>query len=139
MNKSIDPTEGIIIKILPDQILTDERGTITKLLDGVEIQSILVLNSYKGAIRSNHWHKRDWHFSIVDSGSLNYYERPVGSTEKPIKLKIEQGQIFFTKPKTEHCMEFLEDTRITCACRLPRDQKSYEDDTVRLGFDLSKL
>lgn len=122
------PTEVIVTL---DERHVDERGEIVPLVD-CDMKSALIISSNKGSIRANHYHKKDWHYCYVISGSIEYYHRPVGSSEAPEKITIHTGQLFFTPPMVEHAMVFPEDTVFLTLARNPRDQQTYEKDTVRV-------
>jgi len=48
---------------------TDVRGAITKILDnGTAIKSILLITCETGAVRANHYHKKDSHYAYLLSG-----------------------------------------------------------------------
>ena len=52
-----------------------------------------------------------------------------------IKKKIvSQGQLLFTGPMVDHAMFYTEETEIIVLSKNPRDQKTYEEDTVRIDF-----
>ena len=61
---------------------TDVRGAITKILDnGTAIKSILLITSQAGAVRANHYHKKDSHYAYLLSGKMEYTEKPVSGGE----------------------------------------------------------
>lgn len=116
----------------PDFI--DARGSITNLLLGASIQSVSEIVSARGAVRANHYHRQDAHHAYVVSGSVLYFERPLGSTEIPTPKRYEPGDMFYTPSMVEHAMLFAEDTVIlTFAPRL-RDHVNHESDVVRVEF-----
>ena len=110
---------------------TDERGEIQPLVDR-EMHSALVISSKKGSIRANHYHKTDWHYMYVLSGSFDYYYRPTGSDEEPKKITVRAGEMVFTPPMEDHATVFTEDCELLAISRNPRDQATYESDTVRI-------
>ena len=110
---------------------TDERGMIQPLVDR-PMRAASLITSKAGSIRGNHYHKTDWHYCYLLSGRMEYYERPVGSDEKPTKLVFHPGQMVYSKPMTEHAMKFLEDSVWICLFRNCRHQEDYEADTVRV-------
>lgn len=118
----------IIIKL--ENPFIDERGKIIPLVD-LPMKSCVLITSKKGTIRANHYHKTDWHFCYVLSGTIEYYHRPVGSKEPPEKVIVKQDQLFFTPPMVEHAMVFKEDTVFLTLGRNSRKQQSYESDLVR--------
>ena len=111
---------------------TDERGGITKVLDGdFTIRSILRLTSKKGSIRSNHYHKTDSHYCYLVSGKAEYYEKPVegGTIEKTV---LSAGDMVYSAPMIIHAFKFLEDTEMYAYAAKSRNQADYEADTVRV-------
>jgi quercetin dioxygenase-like cupin family protein len=109
----------------------DARGAIQPISDE-PVGSCVLISSKKGAIRANHYHKADWHYCYVTSGSIDYYFRPVGDKNPPKCVRIKTGQTFFTPPLIEHAMCFPEDTTFVCLGRHSRDQATYEADIVRV-------
>ena len=47
---------------------------------------------------------------------------------------MKKGELLFTGPVVDHAMFYTEDTSILTVSRNPRDQKTYEEDTVRIKF-----
>lgn len=113
----------------------DERGEITTWLKNCDILSV---TSKTGTNRANHYHKNSGHLTIVTKGSIHYYERPVGSTEKPTYKKYITGEKFWTGPMIEHQMVFDEDSEFWFFSTGCRSQNEYENDLVRLNFNLSE-
>ena len=111
---------------------SDDRGEIQTLLEGIPFSSVLRITSCKGAIRANHYHKEDYHYCILESGRMEYYERPVGDTGAPTCVTIHPGQVFYTRSMVEHAMKFIEDSVFWCFSRNSRAQANYESDTVRV-------
>ena len=109
----------------------DPRGSILPLADE-DMKSAVLITSKAGTIRANHYHKTDWHYCYVVSGSIDYYFRPVGNKQPPKHAKVKKGQIFFTPPLIEHAMCFPEDTVFVCLGRNSRAQEVYEADVVRV-------
>ena len=110
---------------------TDPRGSIQPLVDAA-MESCVLISSRKGTVRANHYHRTDWHYCYVLSGSIDYYHRPQGSGAAPEHVKIGAGQMFFTPPMVEHAMVFPEDTVFLTFGRNSRAQEVYEADVVRV-------
>jgi quercetin dioxygenase-like cupin family protein len=110
----------------------DDRGGIQPLVD-VRMESCVLISSSKGSVRANHYHKTDWHYCYVLSGSIEYYHRPTGTIAKPEKVVIKAGQLFFTGPMVDHAMVFPEDTVFLTLGRNSRAQEVYEADVVRIA------
>ena len=111
----------------------DARGEIQPLVD-IMMQSAVIIDSKKGSLRANHYHKTDWHYCYVLSGSIEYYHRPTGSNLDPELLIVKAGEMIFTPPMVDHGMKFPENTKFLTLSRNPRDQASYEADVVRVNM-----
>lgn len=125
-----------IDKLVPlDEPFEDARGKIQNLILSSGITSVAVITSKAGSIRSNHYHKTDWHYLYVVSGSMEYYERVVDGGDKnanPIIVKT--GQMVFTPPNQVHKTVFLEDTVLMSFAKNIRDHEHHEEDVVRVEF-----
>jgi oxalate decarboxylase/phosphoglucose isomerase-like protein (cupin superfamily) len=114
-----------------DESHADERGAIQSLVN-YPVKNVSLITSKKGTIRSNHYHKTDWHYMYMMSGSADYYFRPTGSNEPLQRLLFKTGDLVFTPPLEDHATVFLEDSLMVVMSRNPRDQASYEEDVVRV-------
>ena len=115
------------------EAFTDDRGAIQPLVDQL-MRSAVMITSRKGAVRGNHYHRTDWHYCYVVSGTMEYFHRPAGSAGEPERLVIGAGEMVFTPPMVEHAMRFPEDTTFLTLARNPRNQEDYEADIVRVLF-----
>jgi oxalate decarboxylase/phosphoglucose isomerase-like protein (cupin superfamily) len=113
----------------------DERGYILNVLEQ-PCGGVSIIFSKAGTSRSHHFHRRDAHWLLVLEGSMEYLERPVGSTEKPARRTIRQGEMVFTAEMVEHSTYFPEDTRLLSMSRFERTHASHEADVVRLAEPL---
>jgi len=136
----IDPVTDQERMSWPDQAIVpletpfvDDRGAIQPLVDRM-MRSAVMIESKKGALRANHYHKTDWHYCYVISGCIEYYHRPTGNEDEPEMLLVKQGQMVFTPPMIDHGMKFPEDTVFLTLSRNPRDQATYEADVVRVDM-----
>ena len=113
---------------------SDDRGIIQNLvsLNKSRMRSAVLIESKKGSIRANHYHKVDWHYCYIIFGSIEYYYRPTNSDKEPIKILINAGQVFYTPPMVEHAMVFPEDTVFLTLGGGTRLHEDYEDDLVRV-------
>ena len=121
----------VIVKM--DESFQDPRGGIQPLVN-LPMESCVIINSKKGTIRANHYHKTDWHYCYVLEGSIDYYHRPVNSSDTPEKVVVKTGQLFFTPPMVEHAMVFHENTTFLTLGRNSREQEVYEMDVVRVDL-----
>ena len=115
-----------------ERAFADPRGEIQPLVD-LPMESCVLIRSKKGTVRANHYHRTDWHFCYVLSGSIEYHHRPHGSDQKPDKVLIKTGQMFFTPPLVDHAMVFPEETVFLTFGRNSRAQEVYEADVVRIA------
>ncbi len=124
-----------VVKIKPE--FTDERGYISRIVndDKMGFRAVLYITGKKGAVRGNHYHKKDFHFVYCLSGKFRYSEK---NMDKPASKKesviLKPGDLVLSKPMTAHSMEFLEDSVFLAITTEAREQEKYESDLVRLKF-----
>lgn len=111
----------------------DERGELSHLLNSKKIfTSALLITCKKGAIRANHYHKKDTHYSFMVKGKMEYTYKPLSSKNRARRVTVNTDEIVETPPMTLHAMKFLEDSVFIAFTTEERDQKKYEKDTVRV-------
>ena len=111
----------------------DTRGIIQPLCD-LNMKSASLIVSQPNSWRANHFHKTDWHFIYVLRGQFEYFFRKTNSKEEIKKKIVKKGELLFTGPLIDHAMIYTEETEIIVLSKNPRDQKTYEEDTVRIDF-----
>ena len=111
----------------------DNRGFIQPLCD-LNMKSASLIYTKADQWRANHYHKKDWHFIYVIKGEFEYYFRKTNEKEDTKKKIVTQGQLLFTGPMIDHAMLYTKETEILVVSKNPRDQKTYEEDTVRIDF-----
>lgn len=119
-------------KITP--FFTDERGEMSYVIDGeAEINSILLITSKKGAVRANHYHKKDSHYSYMVSGKMEYtwYDIQPKKTQKKTVI-VKTGDLIYTPPMVAHAMHFLEDSTFLALSAKQRGKGKYEEDLTRV-------
>lgn len=115
----------------------DERGFISRLVDddNIHFRAVLLITSKTGAIRANHYHKKDSHFVYCLSGKFRYSEKVMkNKSSKTESVILKPGDLVLSRPMVAHRMEFLEDTVFLAITTEPREHDKYEKDTVRLEF-----
>lgn len=112
----------------------DQRGEIFKLLDDGEtlIKSVLLITCKKGAIRANHYHKKDTHYVYMLSGSMEYTEAAVDGKGYKETVLVKKGDIVYTPSNVAHAMRFLEESSFLTLSTESRHQDAYENDTIRV-------
>lgn len=118
-----------------DEPFVDARGIIQNLVLK-PMTSLAVITTKAGTLRSNHYHRTDWHYIYVVSGRIAYFERDVVRDDDTIPDSVEfgAGEMFFTPPMKEHAVAFLEDTVIMTASKNVRSHEGHEEDLVRVDF-----
>jgi|SRR3989344_2613792 len=121
-----------IKKIKPFHV--DERGEMSYLLNNENnITSALYITCKKGAIRANHYHKKDTHYSYMLTGSMEYtYQDAKDKNAKKHTVIVGKGEVVESPPMTMHAMKFLEDSTFIALTTESRDQKKYEKDTIHV-------
>ena len=109
----------------------DDRGMIQPLCD-LNMKSASLIISKANTWRANHYHKTDWHYIYVIKGSFEYYFKKTSGLENIKKKVIKKGELLFTGPEIDHAMFYTEETEILVMSKNPRDQTTYEKDTVRV-------
>ena len=109
----------------------DARGQILNVLDE-PIGSVSRIVSQAGAVRANHFHRTDSHYCILESGEVEYFHRPAGSSAPPEHFTFGVGELFYTPPMFEHTMVFTKDSIMWCFAKNARFSANYEADTVRV-------
>ena len=106
---------------------SDKRGSIISLVDE-EVRNVSIITCLPKSLRSNHWHKKDWHYMYVLEGLMEYF---FVSKNKVFFMKIKKGDNVFTPPNELHATYFPVKTVLLVSSKNPRDKKTYERDTVR--------
>lgn len=115
-------------------VIVEERGRIVPVADG-EFKSVMVIESKKGAVRANHYHKRDAHVMFILSGKARYVEATMDQSSGIVSDKVYgPGEAIHTEPLVPHAMEFLEDTSMIVCTKNPRDYDTYMDDIVKVSL-----
>lgn len=113
----------------------DDRGYITRLIndDSKLFRAVLYITSKKGTERGNHFHKKDFHYVYCLSGKFRYSEKDMSKPNSKVESVIlKPGDLVLSNAMTAHSMEFLEDSVFLAITTEHRDQKKYENDTVRV-------
>ena len=105
-------------------------GVITNIAWG-QFEHLALIDSFPGAVRSNHYHKTDSHFMTVLDGRMEYFWRQVEGGEVKT-ITVIPGQVIFTPPKIVHATFFPVATRILALSRRVRTEKEHEEDLVRV-------
>jgi oxalate decarboxylase/phosphoglucose isomerase-like protein (cupin superfamily) len=114
----------------------DKRGSILSIVD-TQVRNVSIITCNANVLRSNHYHKKDFHFMYVMQGEIDYFFKDI-DTNIISYFKVSEGDIIFTPPNEIHATFFPKETKLIVSSFLPRDRKTYEEDTVRVDFINSK-
>ena len=110
----------------------DSRGEILSIVD-TKISNVSLITCNKGTIRSNHYHKKDFHFMYVLEGKIDYFYKSLTSNIINY-LPVFAGDNIFTPKKEIHATFFPVKTTLIVSSGFKRDKITYESDTVRVKF-----
>jgi len=105
----------------------DPRGSILSIVDE-QVKNVSIITCLPKTIRSNHSHKKDWHYMYVLEGIMEYF---FVIKNKTYFMKIKKGENVFTPPRELHATYFPVKTVLLVSSKNPRDKKTYEKDTIR--------
>ena len=89
MNNITKKTKSFIIKTkLRDK---DKRGSILSICD-IPSKNVSIINCKKNTIRSNHYHKKDYHIMYVVKGEIDYFFKDING-KKMNYLKIKKDDL----------------------------------------------
>ena len=111
---------------------SDNRGSILSIVDH-QVLNVSIIESKKNTIRSNHYHRKDFHFMYVLEGEIDYFYKSL-ENETVKYLKVSKGSTIFTPNLEIHATYFPVNTKLIVSSGFARDKKTYEDDTVRVEF-----
>ena len=118
-------------KVLLDPPHEDNRGYIQSLVN-YPVKNVSLIFTESNCVRSNHYHYTDWHYMYVLEGEFDYYYRKTGTNDALKVKKFIKGDLVFTPPMEDHATIFIQNTILIVMSRNPRDQETYERDTVRI-------
>ena len=110
----------------------DERGSIVSIVD-IRVQNVSIITCKQNVLRSNHYHLKDFHLMYVMEGEIDYFFKNLNSNDISY-YKVKEGDIIFTPNNEIHATYFQKKTTLIVSSFLPRDQETYEKDTVRVDF-----
>ena len=126
----ITPTKSRLFKSITRD--NDLRGSIVSIVDDV-VQNVSLITCNAGSIRSNHYHKKDFHYMYVLEGEIDYFYKELNN-DVVHYFKVKKDDIIFTPKNEIHATFFPLNTKLIVSSMLPRDQETYEKDTVRVEF-----
>jgi len=126
----VTPIKSTLIKAITRDL--DSRGKIISIVDDA-IQNVSLITCHPFSIRSNHYHRNDFHYMYILEGEIDYFYKVLDS-DKVKYFKVKKGDIIFTPKNEIHATYFPVETTLIVSSMMPRDQETYEKDTVRVDF-----
>ena len=124
----------------PLELHTDDRGAIVDLFYNEAIHHVATVVSEPGVIRGNHYHKLTTQHMLMIDGSLEYWYRPVDSTEPAKMLVAKVGDLVSTGPNEVHALKIgPEGNKFIVFSHGIRGGKDYESDTYRVDNIIGEL
>jgi len=115
-------------KGLEVEVIVEERGKIIPIADG-QFKSVIYIQSKKGAVRANHYHRTDSHVMYLLNGKARYVEALMDEAAGIVLDRIVgPGERIVTQALVPHAMEFLEDTEMIVCANNVRDYDAYMSD-----------
>ena len=91
------------------EIHLDDRGRIADAFFGVNINHVVVIDSLKGAVRGNHYHKETVQSILITKGSMEYWYKKLND-DLPAQFVIAvEGDVITSDNNEIHAMKMLED------------------------------
>lgn len=113
----------------------DDRGTIRDILTHTPVEHVTVIESKKGAVRGNHYHKDTLQYDYIVSGKMKILSRPTGSDTVESVIAT-PGALILHDLSEAHTLIALEDSVFLSITQGTRGGEAYEEDTYRLEAPL---
>ena len=120
----------------PLEMHKDDRGSIIDIFYKEHIGHVAIIDSFSGALRGDHYHKKSIQHILITKGSLEYWYTTFGSDEDPECVFISEGDIITTPPFEIHALRITEDNQFIVFGQGVRGGKDYESDTHRLDYTI---
>lgn len=115
----------------------DDRGPITDIVEQHEFNGATLIESKKGSIRGNHYHKKTVQQIYVLHGKMKSKAKKIN--EHLVEVIVEAGHLISHEVYEAHTFEALEDTLFLVLTAGLRTGKDYEKDTYRLNVPLEEF
>ena len=115
----------------------DDRGSITDIVEQLDFNGATMIESKKGSIRGNHYHKLTVQYIYVLHGKMKSKAKKVD--EPMVAVIVEPGHLISHEAYEAHSFEALEDTLFLVLSSGLRTGSDYEKDTYRLNVPLEEF
>ena len=115
------------------EIHIDDRGTIADVFYNANLHHVAIVKSNPHALRGNHYHKETTQHMLMTKGVMEYWYKPVGSTEPSQMVLAEVGDLVSTPPYEIHALRYRDpESEFVVFSEGPRGGSDYESDTFRV-------
>lgn len=115
------------------EIHLDARGKIADVFFDASINHVAIVESVKGAIRGNHYHKETVQSILIINGSMEYWYKNLDDYSPPQFVIAVEGDVIISGKNEIHAMKMLEEnTKFIAFTEGVRGGKNYELDTYRI-------
>jgi quercetin dioxygenase-like cupin family protein len=122
----------------PLELHEDNRGKIVDIFYKKNINHVAVVQSVKGSVRGNHYHRLTTQHMLITKGSLEYWHKPLNSELDAECVLLKEGDFVSTPPNEIHALNIVEDNEFVVFTEGVRGGKDYEQDTFRLDESIIK-
>jgi quercetin dioxygenase-like cupin family protein len=122
---------GVTVKKLT-AAFTDHRGSILDIFEG-PIHHTGIITFTKGAVRANHYHKKQTQYTYILTGTIELCVRDSRTPDAPVeRFMMEAGD--FANIPTEVIHQYIAhtDASMICLTDVIRVGNNYEEDTFRV-------
>ena len=111
----------------------DDRGTISDILLGENIQHVGIITSKINSLRGSHFHKLATQYNYILSGKIELKVKNALDERSSIeKIILEEGDFVKIPPNVIHALKALTDSTFLVFTSEARIDDNYEDDTYRV-------
>ena len=95
----------------------------------------MIINSKKGVLRGDHYHKKSIQYSYILSGKFEVLIADSKTPDKVEKIILNAGELIKINPFVVHTFKALENSDMIDMISQSREGGNYEEDVVK-GFNL---
>lgn len=115
----------------------DHRGSITDIVNHLSFNGATMIESKKGSVRGNHYHKHTIQFVYILNGKMKCSAKKIN--EPLAEVIVESGDLITHEAYEAHNFEAIEDTLFLVLSSGLRSGNDYEKDTFRLNIPINKF
>tara|TARA_B100001996_G_scaffold357103_1_gene320838 strand:+ start:236 stop:616 length:381 start_codon:yes stop_codon:yes gene_type:complete len=125
-----------MIKILTSYFsYNDDRGKIYGIINDFKIEELNIIESKKGSVRGNHYHKKTTELVFVIDGKIEVLAQKIsndGQLGSKEKIKVKKNDIFLIEPYLVHTFIAQEDSKWLNALSIKHDPENPDFHEIKL-------